>query len=100
YLSNDDTRTFGICIGIKTRKKSEVFSSILVRRRPLLRIGSWGIFHVYDILCAKDFNPNERTGSVFSKGNPRILVPEQLRRAILAFNAYQSKQVAGPIIKT
>jgi hypothetical protein len=64
YLSKDDMRTFGICIGIKTRTKSEVFSSILVRRRPLLKIGSWEFLHVYDILCAKDFNPNERTGSV------------------------------------
>ncbi|RYF88705.1 MAG: rubredoxin, partial [Chitinophagaceae bacterium] len=33
-LNSDDTRTFGLCIGIKTRKKSEVFSSILVRRKP------------------------------------------------------------------
>ena len=35
-LSTDDTRTFGICIGIKTRKKSEVFSSILVRQRYMV----------------------------------------------------------------
>ncbi len=40
-LNNDDTRTFGICIGIKTRKKSEVFSSILVRRKPLFHCGDW-----------------------------------------------------------
>lgn len=92
YLSNDDTRTFGICFGIKTRRKSEVFSSILVRRRSLLRIGNWNFFHVYDVLCAKDFNPNERTGSVFSKGNPKILLPEQLRRAVIAFNTEQSKR--------
>ena len=35
-LNDEDTRTFGICIGIKTRRKSEVFSSILVRKKPLL----------------------------------------------------------------
>jgi len=39
YLNDDDTRTFGVCIGIKTRRKSEVFCSILVRRRPLILIG-------------------------------------------------------------
>jgi rubredoxin len=93
HLSNDDTRTFGICIGIKTRRKSEVFSSILVRRRPLLLMGSWEFLHVYDILCAKDFNPNERTGFVYSKGNPKLLLAEQLHRAILSFYAHQSKQV-------
>jgi hypothetical protein len=62
YLNDDDTRTFGVCIGIKTKMKSEVFSSILVRRKPLIRIGKFGFLYLYDILCAKDFNPNERTG--------------------------------------
>jgi rubredoxin len=40
---------------------------------------------VYDILCAKDFNPNERTGFVFSRSNPKFLLAEQLRRAIFSF---------------
>jgi rubredoxin len=99
YLSQDDTRTFGICIGIKTRKKSEVFSSVLVRKRPLIRIGSWGFFHLYDILIAKDFNPNERTGVVFSKSNFKILLPEQMRRAILTFYDHQSKVLTIPAKK-
>jgi rubredoxin len=99
HLSNADTRTFGLCVGIKTRRKSEVFSSILVRRRPLVRIGKWEFLHVYDILCAKDFNPNERTGFVYSSGNPKILLAEQLRRAILAFYAHQSKQAPAVVKK-
>lgn len=88
-LNNEDTRTFGICIGIKTRRKSEVFSSILVRRRPLLTIAGFEFFFVYDILCAQDFNPNERTGFVFSSGNPKVLLAEQLRRAILLYYRQQ-----------
>lgn len=91
YLNDDDTRTFGVCIGIKTKRKSEVFSSILVRRKPLIRIGKNGIFHLYDILCAKDFNPNERTAFAFSKDNPKFLLAEQLRRAILSYYRYQGK---------
>lgn len=94
HLHDDDIRTFGICMGIKTRKKSEVFSSILVRKRPLLTLFGKGFFHVYDILCAKDFNPNERTGEVFSKGNLKFLLPEQLRRAILSFYVYQANSIA------
>lgn len=90
HLSRDDIRTFGICIGIKTRKKSEVFSSILVRKKPLFSIDGIGFFPVYDILCAKDFNPNERTGFVFSRNNPRSLLPEQLRRTIIAFYRHQN----------
>lgn len=85
YLNNDDTRTFGVCIGIKTRKKSEVFCSILVKRKSLFHIGKWGFIHSYDILCSKDYNPNERTAFVFSRDNPRFVLPEQLRRAVLSF---------------
>ncbi len=84
-LNDEDTRTFGLCIGIKTRNKSEVFSSILVKRKPLLLLFGWGFFHVYDILCAEDFNPNKRTGFVFSSNNPKFLLAEQLHRSILAF---------------
>jgi len=84
-LSNNDTRTFGLCIGIKTRRKSEIFSSILVRRKPLITIFGVGLLHVYDILCAHDFNPNERTGFIFSSNNPKILLAEQLRRSVVAF---------------
>jgi rubredoxin len=98
-LHNDDIRTFGVCIGIKTRKKSEVFSSILVRQRPLLRIGNVNLFNLYDILCAKDFNPNERTGFVFSSGNPKFVLAEQLRKAILAYNYFHEKQMEIPIAK-
>ncbi len=89
HLSLEDTRTFGICFGIKTRKKSEVFSSILIRRRYLINFLGIKSFRVYDILCAKDFNPNERTGEIFSKGNQLILLPEQLRRATIKFSNYR-----------
>lgn len=98
YLNDDDTRTFGVCIGIKTKRKSEVFSSILVRRKPLIRIGKVELFHVYDILCAKDFNPNERTGYAFSKDNPKFLLAEQLRRAVLSYYNYHGEQGSAEII--
>jgi rubredoxin len=93
HLNNEDTRTFGVCIGVKTRRKSEVFSSILVRRRPLLRIAGAELFHVYDILCAHDFNPNERTGFVFSRNNPKFLLPEQLRRAISLYSSQRLNNI-------
>jgi len=92
YLNDDDTRTFGVCIGIKTRRKSELFSSILVRRRPLIRIGKLGLFYLYDILCAKDYNPNERTDFVFSSDNPKFVLAEQLRRAVLSFYTQQENK--------
>jgi len=90
FLSAGDTRTSGICFGIKTRRKSEVFSSILIRRRHLINFAGLKLFALYDILCAKDFNPNERTGVVFSAGNPKFLVPEQLRRSVIKFYNYRA----------
>ncbi|MFT3682075.1 MAG: rubredoxin [Ferruginibacter sp.] len=89
-LNDDDTRTFGVCIGIKTRKKTEIFCNILVRRKSLISL--WGIklFHLYDILCANEFNPNERTGAVFSSNNPKCWLGEQLRRSILSFAKYRA----------
>jgi rubredoxin len=90
YLSIDDTRTFGICIGIKTRKKSEIFSSILVRKRYLIDFAGIKLLKVYDILCAKDFNPNERTEEIFSSGNPKVVLAEQLRRSVLKFYRHRA----------
>ena len=89
HLSIDDTRTFGICFGIKTRKKSEIFSSILIRKRHLIQFFGLKLLPVYDILCAKDFNPNERTGEIFSSGNPVFILPEQVRRAVFKFYKYR-----------
>ncbi|MEO6290649.1 MAG: rubredoxin, partial [Ginsengibacter sp.] len=88
YLNDDDTRTFGVCIGIKTRRKSEVFSNILVRRKALFTVGKWGFFYSYDILFSKDYNPNERTDFVFSRDNPKVVLAEQLRRAVLSYYYY------------
>lgn len=104
HLSSDDTRTSGICFGIKTRKKSEIFSSILIRKRHLINFWGIQVFPVYDILCAKDFNPNERTGEIFSSGNPAFILPEQLRRAVIKFYKHrlhtlehdQPKHMAAP----
>jgi hypothetical protein len=95
HLSIDDTRSFGLCIGIKTRKKSEVFSSILVRRRYVIDFFGIRLFKVYDILCAKDFNPNERTGEIYSRGNPKFVLPEQLRRCILYYYRHRAKVTSG-----
>ena len=100
YLNDDDTRTFGVCIGIKTRRKSEVFSSILVRRRPLIRIGKIELFHPYDILCAKDYNANERTDFIYSKDNPKLVLAEQLRCAVLSYYSHNREAEEVPVIES
>lgn len=101
-MNMEDTRTFGVCIGIKTRPKNEVFSSILVRRRPLIKLFGFEFLYVYDILCAHDFNPNARTGFAFSRNNPIFFLGEQLRRSVIAYyqnladrNAEDDKRISA-----
>ncbi|WP_346238259.1 rubredoxin [Niabella insulamsoli] len=91
-LNTLDARTFGICIGIKTQAKSEIFSSILIRRKPLIRIFGKAFFHLYDILCAKDFNPNERTGTVFVSNITKMYLASELQDAILWFYKKQNEK--------
>ncbi len=98
HLNRDDIRTFGLCIGIKTKPKTEIFSSILVRRKPVFRLGPIRGWFVYDILCAKDFNPNERTSLAYAKGIPKLLLPEQLRRAIALF--YKQSNAADAVAES
>ena len=97
FLNREDVRSFGICIGIKTRQKSEVFSSILVKRKPLITIAGVELFYVYDILCSKDYNPNERTGTVFSKNILKVNLPEKLRSAIVSYYQHKEKGLAQNI---
>ncbi len=91
HFSKDDIRTFAICFGIKTRTKSEIFSSILVKRRALFTLGQREFFFVYDILCAQDFNPNERTGYVFRKNILKMFLPLELKKAAQEFYQFKAK---------
>ncbi|QMW02068.1 rubredoxin domain-containing protein [Spirosoma foliorum] len=87
YFAKNDTRTFGLCFGVQTRPKSEVFGSVLVRKRPLLRLGQLALFSVYDIYCTENFNPNSRTYRLFEKGLFKLHLPNQLNRLCRKFNA-------------
>jgi rubredoxin len=91
-FSRDDVRTFGLCFGVKTRRKSEVFSSILVKRKSLVRLGKYNVLNVYDILCANGFNPNERTGFISGRNIPKFMLPGRLRITIAAFYVHQAEQ--------
>jgi len=90
YLDKNDTRTFGLCFGIQTRSKSEVFGSILIRKRPLISIGQLALFSVYDLYFTENFNPNSRNQILFEKGLFKIHLPGQLDRLCRKFNNRRS----------
>lgn len=91
YFSKNDTRTFGLCFGIQTRPKSEVFGSVLIRKRPLLKIGQLPLFSVYDLYYTENFNPNSRALVPFEKGLFKIHLPAQLERLCRRFNNQRSR---------
>lgn len=81
-----DLRTFGLCFGIKTRPRTEVYASIMLMKRSFKLFNLIPIYSVYDISYTEDFNPNGRTKKYFTKGVWRFNVDEQLRRCVLKYN--------------
>lgn len=81
-----DLRTFGLCFGIKTRPRTEVYASIMVQRRRLKFLNFIPLHFVYDISYTEDFNPNGRTKKYFETSILRINLDEQLRRSVLKYN--------------
>ncbi|WP_031526332.1 rubredoxin domain-containing protein [Dyadobacter crusticola] len=92
YFDKHDTRTFGLCFGIQTRPKSEVFGSVLIKKRPLIRIGQLAILSLYDIYYTENFNPNSRRLLAFEKGLYRMQLAVQLEKLCRRFNNQRSKQ--------
>ena len=97
FFAKNDTRTFGLCFGIQTRPKSEVFGSVLIRKRPLLQIGQLSLFSVYDIYFTENFNPNSRTYHLFDRGLFKLHLPNQLHRLCRRFNAGRIQEGLEPI---
>lgn len=92
YFDKNDMRTFGLCFGIQTKAKSEVFGSVLIKKRPLLQIGQISMFHVYDIYYTEHFNPNSRTQVLFEKGLFKIHLAAQLEKLCRRFNNQRSRE--------
>lgn len=99
YFDRHDTRTFGLCFGIQTRAKSEVFGSVLIRQRPLLRIGSLVLLNQFDILFTEDFNPNSRTYFTFITGLWKTHLPGQLERLCRKFATLKWAEVKEEAIE-
>ncbi|WP_460947827.1 rubredoxin [Spirosoma daeguense] len=92
YFEKQDTRTFGLCFGVQTQPKSEVFGSVLIRKRSLLRIGQLDLLSVYDLYYTENFNPNSRTYHLAEKGLFKLYVPNQLERLCRRFNTRRAKE--------
>ncbi|WP_375445159.1 rubredoxin [uncultured Fibrella sp.] len=97
YFEQNDTRTFGLCFGVQTVPKSEVFGSVLVRKRPLIRVGKLALFSVYDLYHTENFNPNSRTYLRVDRGLLKIQLPVQVDRLCRKFNARRTGETAETV---
>lgn len=97
YFEKNDTRTFGLCFGVQTLPKSEVFGSVLIRKRPLVQIGRLSLFSVYDLYFTDNFNPNSRTYHLFERGLFKVHVPNQINRLCRKFSARRVQEITETV---
>lgn len=86
YFEKHDTRTSGLCFGVQTRDKSEVFGSILICKRPTVKLGKLSLLSVYDLNFTENYNPNSRTYFPFETSLMKNHLPIQLDRLCRKFN--------------
>ena len=82
YFNERDLRTFGICLGVKTLEKTEVFASIMVKKHRKFLV------NLYDITYTTDYDPNGRNVAHYAKNLPGFMLAEKLRQSILLFNEH------------
>ena len=92
FLDKYDARTYGLCFAIQTKPKSELFGSVIIRKRKFLFL-----FSIFDILHTTDFNPNNRKLKIFQKNLFKIHLGEQIRRLCKIY--YQSIEAHANIGK-
>ncbi|MES2518679.1 MAG: rubredoxin [Bacteroidota bacterium] len=92
-FDNEDVRTFGLSFAVQTRSKSEVFGSVVIKKRMILG----GLSSVFDIFHTVDFNPNTRELVLFEKGVNKAHVSEILQRLSKRFYAQVSKQEVSTV---
>ena len=92
-FDDEDVRTFGLSFAVQTRSKSEVFGSVVIKKRSIFG----GLSSAFDIYHTTDFNPNTRKLVLFEKGVNKTHVPEILQRLTKRFYAQNSKQEVSVI---
>ncbi|SFE55936.1 rubredoxin [Thermoflexibacter ruber] len=91
YLNKYDMRTFGLCFGIQLRPKSELFGSVIIRKKYIKLLGI-KLLPLYDILHTENFNPNQRQLYTFKKNVSRLQLGKQLCEICHFFYAWKSVQ--------
>lgn len=77
-FDTDDIRTYGLCFAIKTRPRSGLSGSIIIRRQDAVRPNQPKLMDRYDILYTPDFNANSKEYILFRKDLEKENLPAYL----------------------
>jgi rubredoxin len=66
-FDKEDVRTFGLCFAIKTQPNTGLFGSVVIRKLTNESANQRKNLDRYDILYARDFNPNSKDLILFRK---------------------------------
>lgn len=58
YFDKEDVRTYGLCFSVKTRTRSGIFGSVIIRREEIRNPHRLKSIERYAILYTADYNPN------------------------------------------
>ncbi|HET8828324.1 MAG TPA: rubredoxin, partial [Pelobium sp.] len=75
HFEEADLRTFGLCFAIKTKPKTGLFGSVIIRKKNEKADDG---ANLYEILHTKNFNPNNKDFVVFSPVNRKEELAERL----------------------
>lgn len=68
HFDKEDLRTYGLCFAIKTRPKTGLFGSVIIRKqKEVLKETRKTFSDKYELLYTQDFNPNSKDMVLFRK---------------------------------
>ncbi|MFD1470476.1 rubredoxin [Hymenobacter caeli] len=100
YFNEEDLRTYQLCFAIKTRPKTGLFGSIVVRSQAdgLAQTGLHG--ERYELLHTRDFNPNSKDLVSFRQQVSRENLPWYLAQLCDQFYAQQeAASLPAPVLE-
>jgi rubredoxin len=88
-----DVRTSGVCFAIKTQPKTEVFGSIVIRKKPYYS----GLLSLYRVSYKENFNPNSRINYIFEEKVTQAALPRVLLQLYKKYQAFLRESAVAPI---
>lgn len=91
-LDLDDVRTEGLCFAIKTRPRSGLSGSVIIRKQEGGAAGQRKVLDRYDVLHTPDFNANSKEFILYREGLEKENLPVYLVSLCKSFYEQQSRK--------